>query len=265
MSHSLPLPRPRRKIFMRDLREGFRRCVRHGLEYTATRVGVSMKRIGVSFLLMLGTLSAQSNQAFVSGVVTDSQGAVIPGATISATNIATGVRTTATTNDTGFYAIPNLPVGVYTLTVEHAGFRRYVREDIVLNTGQTLGLDVRMELGAVNESVTVAGETPLVETRTSDVTQLIESKSVANLPLGNRRTLNVVRMTGAALFVDYPNNPGNANPNFSLAGGRAQSQMAWSDGGAAQNMRLGVGQINLDPPVEVVEEIKVLTNSYSAE
>ncbi|MBI3694196.1 MAG: carboxypeptidase regulatory-like domain-containing protein, partial [Acidobacteria bacterium] len=222
-------------------------------------------RLCASFFLALGTLSAQSNQASVSGVVSDAQNAVIPGANVTATNTATGVRTVATTNDTGFYAIPNLPVGVYTLAVEHAGFRRYVREGIVLNTGQTLGLDVRMELGAVTETVNVAGETPLVETRTSDVTQLIESKSVENLPLGNRRTLNVVRMTGAALFVDYPNNPGNANPNFSLAGGRAQSQMAWIDGGAAQNMRLGVGQINLDPPVEVVEEIKVLTNSYAAE
>ena len=63
----------------------------------------------------------------------------------------------------------------------------------------------------------------------------------------------------------YANSPGNANPNFSLAGGRTQSQMFWIDGGSGQNMRLGVGQINLDPPVEAVDEIKVLSNNYSAE
>ena len=67
----------------------------------------------------------------------------------------------------------------------------------------------------------------------------------------------MINLTGAAVFVNYPNNPGNANPNFSLAGGKTQSQMFWIDGGAGQNMRMGVGQINLDPPVEAFSEIKV--------
>ena len=100
-----------------------------------------------------------------------------------------------------------------------------------------------------------------MEARTSDVTSLIETRSIADLPLGNRRTLNVIGTTGAAVFVSYGNSPGNANPNFSLAGGRTQSQMFWIDGGSGQNMRLGVGQINLDPPVEAVEEIKVMSNN----
>jgi hypothetical protein len=134
-----------------------------------------------------------------------------------------------------------------------------------LSTGQTLGLDVKLDLGAVTETVNVSGEAPLVESRTSDVTQLIESKSIEDLPLGNRRALNVISLTGAAVFVSYGNTPGNANPNFSLAGGRPQSQMFWIDGGSGQNMRLGVGQINLDPPVETVEEIKVLSNNNAAE
>ena len=94
---------------------------------------------------------------------------------------------------------------------------------------------------------------------------MIESKSIDSLPLGNRRTLNAVELTGAGVFVSYPNTPANVTPNFSLAGGRTQSQMAWIDGGNARNMRMGVAQINLDPPVEAVAEVKVLSNNYGAE
>ena len=151
------------------------------------------------------------------------------------------------------------------MTAERQGFRKYARQSVALSTGQALGLDVKLELGAVTETVNVTGEVPLVETRTSDLSQLIEAKSIEDLPLGNRRTLNVINLTGAAVFVSYANSPGNANPNFSLAGGRPQSQMFWIDGGAGQNMRMGVGQINLDPPVDTVEEIKVLSNNNSAE
>jgi hypothetical protein len=224
-------------------------------------------RLKIPVLLFLGAAGglAQSNLASVSGVISDAQGAVMQGARVTMINAQTGVPAHAASNDAGFYAIPNLAVGTYTLTVEREGFRRYVREGMALSTGQTLGLDVKMEVGALAETVTVSGDVPLVETRTSDVTQLIEAKSIADLPLGNRHTLNVINLTGAAVFVTYPNAPGNSNPSFTLAGGRPQSQMFWIDGGSGQNMRLGAGQINLDPPVDTVEEIKVLSNNNSAE
>jgi hypothetical protein len=206
---------------------------------------------------------SQFNQATISGAVTDAQGAAISGATVAAAGIATGVRTQVATNDSGFYAIPNLPVGAYTLTIEHPGFRRYVRENLTLSTGETLGLDVRLELGAVTETVDVTAETPLVESRTSDVTQLIESRSISDLPLGDRRTMNAIGLIGAAVFVGY--DATGQKPNFSLAGGRTQSQMFWIDGGTGQNMRMGIGQMDIDPPIDAVAEIKVLSNNYSAE
>jgi len=225
---------------------------------------MSLRGIAV-LVLGLAVAYGQSNQASISGVVSDAQGARIPDAKIIATNTATAVAASTVTNEAGFYSIPNLPIGTYVLVTERQGFRRYERRDITLTTGQVLDLSVRLELGAVSETVTVTGEAPLVEARTSDVSQLIESKSIENLPLGNRRTLNVVNMTGAAVFVTYGNTPGNVNPMFSLAGRRAQSQMLWIDGGSGQNLRLGVGQINLDPPVETVSEIKILSNNNSAE
>ncbi len=215
--------------------------------------------------LTAGACLAQSNLAAISGIVTDPQNAVIPQANVVAVNTGTGVETRATTNAAGFYNLQNLAIGSYTLSVERPGFRKYVREGITLTTGQQLGLDIRLELGATGQEVTVSSQAPLVESRTSDVSNLVESKSIDALPLGNRRTLNVVELTGASVFVGYPNTPANVNPNFSLAGGRTQSQMAWIDGGNAQNMRIGAAQINVDPPIDAVAEVKVLTNNNSAE
>ena len=208
---------------------------------------------------------AQSNLASISGIVSDPQGGVIPQAVVVAANVETGVQARVNTNAAGFYHLQNLSIGAYDLSVEHSGFRKYIREGITLTTGEQLGLDIRMDLGATGQSVTITGEAPLVENRTSEINTLIESKSIDALPLGNRRTLNVVQLSGAAVFVSYPNTPANVTPNFSIAGGRTQSQMAWIDGGNAQNMRMGAAQINLDPPVETIEEVKVLANNYSAE
>ncbi len=131
-----------------------------------------------------------------------------------------------------------------------------------MTTGESVSLDVRLTLGDVSESVTVSAETPQVESSTSQFDQLIESKSIADLPLADRRTMNVIQLSAAAVFTGYDN---GQKPNFSLAGGRAQSQMFWIDGGSGQNMRLGIGQVDIDPPVDLVDEIKVLSNNYSAE
>lgn len=205
---------------------------------------------------------AQSPQASISGFVKDKQGAVIVGAEVSAVSSATGAKTSAQTNDSGFYSLRSLPIGDYVVTVEHPGFRRYIRQNINLTTGQALELEIPMELGAVTENVTVSAEASMLETRTSDVSQLINSKTVEDVPLGDRRSMNLINVTPAAVFVAYD---AGAKPNFSLAGGRTQSQMFWIDGGTGQNMRLGIGQVDVDPPVETVQEMKVLANSYSAE
>jgi hypothetical protein len=189
-------------------------------------------------LILISRLSAQAPTATLSGVVTDPSGAVIPGVTVTAISPATSHRTVATTNDQGFYVLTQLPAGEYRVEAEMSGFKKYVRQGLTLTTAATLALDIQLEVGAADQSVTVTGEAPLLQTRTSDVSTLIESKAVQDLPLGDRRTLNIVRLAGAAVFVTYD---AGAKPNFSLAGGRTQSQMFWIDGGSGQNMRLGIG------------------------
>ncbi|HTM51196.1 MAG TPA: carboxypeptidase regulatory-like domain-containing protein [Bryobacteraceae bacterium] len=222
------------------------------------------KRSALLALLVPGvwSLLAQSPEASLSGRVSDAQGAVIAGARVTAVNRATGIKTAVTSNPGGVFVIRPLPVGSYGLFVEHAGFKRFEHSAITLTTGQSLELNVSLEVGSVAENVLVTASTQILETRTSDVGQLVESKTIEDMPLGDRRSMNMVNIMGGAVFVNYD---AGAKPNFSLAGGRTQSQMLWLDGGSGQNQRLGVGQMDIDPPVEVVQEVKILANNYSAE
>ena len=137
-----------------------------------------------------------------------------------------------------------------------------MRDAINLTTGQSMELNIVLELGAMAETVTVSARASLLETRNADAGQLVESQSIEDMPLGDRRAMNLIEITGAAVFVDYDS---GSKPNFSLAGGRSQSQGFSIDGGTAQNMRIGVGQIDTDPPVESLQEVKVLSNAFSAE
>ncbi|MBI1790087.1 MAG: TonB-dependent receptor [Acidobacteria bacterium] len=215
-----------------------------------------------ALLLLLPAAWAQSPQATLGGAVRDAQGAAVPQARVSARNLATGATASVETSALGLYSLRQLAVGAYEIAAEHPGFRRYVRTGITLTTGQSLELDIALEVGSIAESVTVSAAASTLETRTSEVSQLVESKAVEDLPLGDRRSMNLIQMTGAAVFVGYDS---GQKPNFSLAGGRTQSQMFFIDGGAGQNMRLGAGQIDLDPPVETIQEVKVMSNSVSAE
>lgn len=221
-----------------------------------------MLRLGVLTLIASIGLAAQSPTATITGIVRDPQGSAVPGVQVTATSIATQQKTVYSTNDDGLFSLRQLPIGQYVVEAEKSGFRRYVRRGFVLTTGQNLELDIQLEVGAVSESITVSGSATLLETRTSDIAQLVEAKAVEDLPLGDRRSLNLIQMTGAAVFIGYD---AGQKPNFSLAGSRQQSQMFWIDGGTGQNMRLGAGQVDLDPPVETIAEVKIMANGYSAE
>jgi hypothetical protein len=220
----------------------------------------TMCAVGVASLT--AEARGQSSEATISGIVSDSTGVALPGATIVAVHTGTGQRIVAISNHEGFYALRPLPIGAYVIEAELPQFQKYRREGLTLTTGATVALDIQLPLGALKDTVTVRGDAPLLSARTSEMSQLIESRAVEAMPLGDRRSMNLIKMTGAAVFVAYDS---GAKPNFSLAGGRTQSQMFWIDGGAGQNMRLGIGQVDVDPPVDTVQEVKILSNNYSAE
>jgi hypothetical protein len=213
-------------------------------------------------LLLTASLAAQTFQGRLSGRVTDPSGALIPGATVVATNTDTGVATNAVANAQGIYVLPFLQPGTYDLVATHPGFKRYARPGVSVQTADVIALDITMELGDVADTVTVTADAPLLETSDATVGQFVNSRVVQDMPLSGRRALELTKLAGGVVFVNYG---GQAKPNFSLAGGRVQNQMFWLDGGNIQNMRLGIGQVDTDPPVEVIKEFKVVQNGYSAE
>src|SRR5436190_2230384 len=156
----------------------------------------------VAILLAASTASAQSQRASISGEVTDAGGAVTVGAKVTAVNADTNVTATVMTNTAGIYLISNLEIGSYSVTVEHPGFRRYRENGIVLQTAETLGLNVKLEVGSVSETVTVVANAAVLEDKTSVITQTFEPEQVADLPLGDRRTMNLANLAAGAVFVD---------------------------------------------------------------
>lgn len=218
-----------------------------------------MKRLPL-ILAFAGALFAQSQTGRIAGRITDPTGAAIPAAEIVASEQDTGVTSRAVSSGAGVYAVPFLPPGRYRVEASHAGFKKYERANIPLGTSEVVPLDI--EIGNVSERVTVEATAPLLESTTSDVGQSIDAKTVADMPLNGRRALSLVALSAATVWVSYG---GEAKPNFSLAGGRVQSQMFWLDGGNGQNMRMGVGQVDIDPPVEMIREFRVVQNTYSAE
>ena len=217
-----------------------------------------------ALLLAQGALLQSQTQSRVTGAVTDISGAVIAGANIEVRNTDTGIVFKAATTPKGAYLFPALPPGKYDLRCEAAGFRPVHRPNVVLETGYTRTVDVRMEIGAITESVEVKAETPLLEAANSTIGQLIERASVMNMPLESRRSASLIKLMGAIVFAGEDSGAEQI-PRFSMAGGRGLSQMWYLDGGVAQNQALGNQQLGLNPPSESLQEFKADINNYSAE
>ncbi len=224
---------------------------------------MSPRRAVVCLLVCMNGLSAQTSTARVSGLVTDPGGAAVPGAEIVLKNTATGVATQAATGLEGLYTLSYLRPGPYELTAEAKGFKRFVRQKLVLETGQVLALDVRLELGAVTDSVVVSAETPLLQADSSSVSTLVENATIRNMPLASRRIGSLVRLMGNVTFGSEASWEGISN--FSIAGGRARQQIWQLDGGNLQGVMLVTGIVSVAPPVEAMEEFRVQANGYPAE
>jgi hypothetical protein len=127
-------------------------------------------------------LAAQFDRGSITGVVTDPSGAVIPNAEVTATNTDTGVLTRAVSNQIGLYTLSNIPIGRYQIKIAARGFKLHERSGLSLTVAQTLRLDVALETGAVQETVTVTAEASLLKTDTAQVATTIQSAVVTDLP-----------------------------------------------------------------------------------
>lgn len=162
--------------------------------------------LAVSFFgLFANTSQAQQATATLTGVVTDPNGAVIPGTTITATNKATNLSRTTSTNDEGVYVISSLSVGEYDVKILAQGFETKSSESAVsLNVGQTVTLNAELKVGVTYTTTDLIGEMPSIDTQTSKVDAVINDREIENLPLNGRNFLELALLT-----------PGNSPaPNF---------------------------------------------------
>ena len=141
------------------------------------------KTIFVLLLLVSLAFAQTTGTATLVGTVTDNTGAIVPGATINIVNTETQFVYNGKTNPEGAYYVPNLIPGTYRLTIEAAGFKRYVREGVILRTSEQPRIDVQLEVGAVTESIQVDASAPLLETETTSTGQILEGETIVKIPV----------------------------------------------------------------------------------
>ncbi len=210
---------------------------------------------------------AQTNSGTIQGVVRDAQDAVIPGASVTVTNIANGVAKTIPANGSGEYTAPFLVPGTYSVSAVAAGFKRANQEGIVVRVSDRLVIDVRLDIGTQSETVTVQATTPVLETASVTLGQVIDTRQVLDLPLNGRDALSLASLAPGVIPPEV--SPGGAaqlgNTVPGVNGANFATSTVTIDGGINSSPR-GTTHLNVySPNVDSVAEFKVQTNSMSAE
>jgi hypothetical protein len=219
----------------------------------------------VLFLISL-PLPAQSviGAAALNGTITDPSGAAVPNAKIMVTNTATGLVRATQTSDVGLYNLTGLPVGNYDLSADAPGFKTARRTAIPLQVGAVATIDIRLEVGNVQETVSVESEAPVVETTRTSAAANVTEKAVANLPVNGRNFIDFTLLTpGVVRDV-------RGTGDLSFAGQRGTSNSLLVDGADSNNLFFGqaTGRTGFRPYAfseDAVQEFQVNTSGYSAE
>jgi hypothetical protein len=211
---------------------------------------------------------AQQETATLTGEVRDEAGAVIAGASLTITNVATGISVKAETNDTGTYIMPSLKPGPYSITVEKPGFKKVVRSGLTLQVNQTARVDISLSVGDLTNTVEIVQAATLLETETSSRGSVIDQKKIVDLPLNGRDDNQLALLSPGVL----PTTPRLASVNFKGAlnvnGNRTFNNVFLLDGVdniSYSNSFRGENVQLVQPSVEALQEFKIQTNAYSAE
>lgn len=220
---------------------------------------------------------AQSDTGRLEGTITDSQGAAVPGATVTVTNTATGRQASVSTDDSGLYTISALPPSKYHVEIKKQGFKT-TTADFTLEVSQVKEINLRVEAGSVTTSVTVTSEVPLVDTATSSTGEVIEGRQITELPLNGRNFTQLALLTpgvtrGAYGDIASGGTSGTAAETFrnsdtggaslSVNGLRPQADNFILDG--VDNNEGLVNSIIFFPPAEAIQEFRVNTSVAPAE
>src|SRR5215831_8046545 len=176
----------------------------------------------VLLVAVSSTASAQFDAGQIAGFIRDAQQGALPGATVTITNEATSNKRSTVTNSTGFYVFPEMPVGTYSVSIELAGFKKFVRTGIRLAAASQIAVDAELELGSLEETVTVTAEQSFIQTTTAQVARTIETRQIQELTLNGRNPIYIASLKpgvrGGTIGTFDPDSVSNGN--FSINGGR---------------------------------------------
>lgn len=214
------------------------------------------------FIYSIYSINAQSQalNGQIEGIVTDTNGAAVPNASINIKNIETGAERQVTSDENGFYRAPLLPLGTYRVTVEATNFKRLIREGISLSTGQTATVNLGLELGDISATVTVSSDAPVADPGKIDVGRVMNTREIQNIPNVSRNPYNFALLQA--------NVTGRPNAEFGVprinANGYTRRTNYQLDGN--NNTQADRGGIRLMPISDTfISEVQLVTNGFSAE
>jgi hypothetical protein len=230
-------------------------CARQG------KVLVDFGIFAVVILAMAATAIAQTTgAATLVGSVTDTTGAVVPAARVTVVNTETSFRSETQTSPEGNYYVPYLSPGIYRITLEAAGFKRYVREGLTVRTGETPRVDITLELGSTTESITVSAESPLLATDTAVAGQILEGQAIADIPTVQKRIVRMLAYFPGAIV---------SAGQYHISGQRSRAigyTLDGMNGKTPGTQALGTGEAeSIQGSQEALEEMKVTTSGLPAE
>ncbi len=199
---------------------------------------------------------AQVGAGAFTGDVSDQAGRAVPGATVTVTSVGTNLSRISVTGPDGRYSVPGLLPGSYQVVVETSGFRPLTREGLRLATGETVRLDLQLEVGGLTEAITVTADAPLLRSETSGLGQVVDNRKVVDLPLNGR---SFITLASLAPGVALP--PGSSLPRIN--GGRPRTNEYLFDGISV--LQPEPGQVAFFPNIDAIQEFKIESNSPPAE
>jgi hypothetical protein len=225
----------------------------------------SLSFIQYTFLIsglavLLGSCSAFAQTSQVSGQVLDTSKAVVPNAQLTLTRVESGdTRQQHSTNE-GYYSFPLLLPGHYDLKVKKDGYETQDQKGIIVETGVVSTVNVTLAVGAITQTVSADATVPLLQSQSSAVEDVVENQTITNMPLIDRRSSQLQRLSGFVV-----GNGTGSSATFAVGGGRGNNANYLVDGGNVQNLLLGVPTLMFDPPIESVQEFNLSISDYAAE
>ena len=218
----------------------------------------------LAVVAMLTSAHGQTTTGSIIGTITDQSGGVIPSATVTATDMKTGITHTAQTNDSGNYVFPSLPPGDYAVATDSSSFAKQTKTGVHVDVNQSAQANFQMSVGNTAETVTVSAGAALIETQESQVGETVDQKRIEDLPLNGRDVSSLVQLVPGVTSYSAQNAGGNQyGTTFSVNGNRTNQDSFYLDGAFDNSLFITGG--NLLPNPDALLEFRLLTTNFDSE